>query len=137
MNTKREMTQMEKAIKDRLETGFKNWNGGYECWLEWCNTLYDDQSIYNVYGKRLSLQEYKDLMGKFFQNFDIELGEFHNMIIEDDWCAIRYDVHSIDKKTGERTTQESMEFVKFKQLPAPYGVKVVEGWATSTKPFHE
>jgi len=33
----REMTPMEKAIKDRLETGFKNWNGGYDCWLVWCN----------------------------------------------------------------------------------------------------
>ena len=34
----RVMTAMEIAIKDRLETGFRNWNGGYESWLEWCNT---------------------------------------------------------------------------------------------------
>ena len=30
------MTKQEKeaAIRDRLVTGFKNWNGGYEGWLE-------------------------------------------------------------------------------------------------------
>ena len=131
------LTPMEAAIKDRLENGFKNWNGGYECWLKWCNTLYDEQSIYNVYGQRLTLKEYQDLMGKFFENYDIELGEFHNMIIEGDWCAIRYNVINIEKKTGKRLPCESFEFVKFKQLPEPLGVKVVEGWATSTAPLHE
>ena len=135
MNRK-EMTAMEIAIKDRLENGFRNWNGGYESWLKWCNTLYDDQSIYNVYGKRLTLQEYKEMMGDFLGKYDIQLGKFHNMIIQDEWCAIRYDVIHIDKKTGEETTLESMEFVKFKQLPEPYGVKVVEGWATSTNQIH-
>jgi hypothetical protein len=134
--SKKEMTAIEIAIKDRLENGFRNWNGGYESWLKWCNTLYDDQSIYNVYGKRLTLQEYKDMMGDFLGKYDIQLGKFHNMIIQDEWCAIRYDVIHIDKKTGEETTLESMEFVKFKQLPEPYGVKVVEGWATSTNQIH-
>ena len=33
--------KIEQAIKDRLENGFKNWNGGYDGWLEWCNTLYE------------------------------------------------------------------------------------------------
>ena len=133
----RVMTAMEIAIKDRLETGFKNWNGGYESWLEWCNTLYDDQSMYNVYGKRLTLQEYKEMMGVFLAKYDIQLGKFHNMIIQDEWCAIRYDVVHIDKQTGEKTSLESMEFVKFKLLPEPLGIKVVEGWATSTSPIHE
>ena len=132
--TELEMTQMEAAIKDRLVTGFKNWNGGYECWLEWCNTLYDDQSIYNVYGHRLTLKQYQDMMGDLFKKQDIELGQFHNMIIQGEWCAIRYDVHTIDKATGKRNTQESMEFVKFKKTPT--GVKVDEGWATSTAPLH-
>jgi hypothetical protein len=131
---KKELTELEAAIKDRLETGFRNWNGGYECWLEWCNTLYDEKSMYNVFGKRLTLKEYQDLMGKFFENFDIELGKFHNMIIEDNWCAIRYDVRHINKKTGERETLESMEFVRFKQIPR--GVVVDEGWACSTSPLH-
>ena len=134
--SKKEMTAMEIAIKDRLENGFRNWNGGYESWLKWCNTLYDDQSIYNVYGKRLTLQEYKDMMGEFLGKSEIQLGKFHNMIIQDEWCAIRYDVIHIDKITGVKTTLESMEFVKFKQLPEPLGVKVVEGWATSTSHIH-
>ena len=44
------MTKQEKeaAIRDRLVTGFKNWNGGYEGWLEWCNTLYEEDAYYNV-----------------------------------------------------------------------------------------
>ena len=132
----KEMTQMEKAIKDRLETGFKNWNGGYNAWLKWCNTLYDEESVYNVYGKRLTLREYKDMMGVFLAKYDIRLGKFHNMIIEGEWCAIRYDVIHTDRETGEKATLESMEFVKFKLLPEPSGVKVVEGWATSTSPIH-
>ncbi len=108
-------TEMEIAIKDRLENGFKNWNGGYESWLEWCNTLYDDDSKYNVYGHHLSLQQYKDMMGGLFEKQDIFLGQFHNMIIQDNWCAIRYDVWTIDKSTGRKETQESMEFVRFKE----------------------
>ncbi|MBS7527829.1 nuclear transport factor 2 family protein [Fusibacter paucivorans] len=126
--------KMEEAIKDRLETGFKNWNGGYESWLVWCNTLYDDASMYNVYGHRLTLKQYQDMMGDLFAKQDIFLGKFHNMIIQDDWCAIRYDVETVDKATGKRETQESMEFVHFKETPT--GVKVDEGWATSTSPLH-
>lgn len=129
--------KMEEAIKNRLETGFKNWNGGYDCWLEWCKTLYEPDAHYNVYGKRLTLQEYKGLMGKFFENYDIKMGEFHNMIIKDDWCAIRYTVYNVNKNTGEEVEQESMEFVHFKDNPDPIGVRVIEGWATSTAPLSD
>ena len=38
----------EEAIRDRLETGFRNWNGGYDGWLEWCNTLYEPDASYNI-----------------------------------------------------------------------------------------
>lgn len=30
--------------------GFKNWNSGYKSWLEWCETLYEPDAHYNVYG---------------------------------------------------------------------------------------
>ena len=53
----------------------------------------------------------------------MELGQFDNMIIRDDWCAIRY--------TGEEFIQNTMEFVKFKMNPDPIGARVVEGWALS------
>ena len=39
--------------------------------------------------KRLTLQEYKDMMGQFFRAFDIELGEFYNMLVQDDCCVCR------------------------------------------------
>ena len=31
---------IERRIEERLFNGFNNWNGGYDGWLEWCNTLY-------------------------------------------------------------------------------------------------
>ena len=104
VNIKREPkcnTPMEEAIKDRLLNGFANWNGGYDAWLEWCNTLYEPDAHYNVYGKRLTLQEYKDMMGLLFKKYTMELGDFENMIIEDDWCAIRYGVTIKELKTGK------------------------------------
>ncbi len=116
-------------------TGFKNWNNGYESWLDWCNTLYEPDAHYNVYGKRLTLQQYKDMMGQFFSVFDIELGEFHNMLVQDDWCAIRYTVFFINKKTGERHENQTMEFVHFKENGQPIGARVIEGWALSDKPL--
>ena len=131
------MTKQEKeaAIRDRLVTGFKNWNGGYEGWLEWCNTLYEEDAYYNVYGQRLTLQQNKDLMGKMLEHYTMELGEIHNMIIEDDWCAIRYVVNIKNLDTGEVRTNMTMEFVNFKENPEPIGMRVVEGWANSSNPL--
>jgi hypothetical protein len=125
--------QLEEVIKNRLETGFKNWNGGYDGWLEWCNTLYEPDAHYNVYGQRWTLQEYKDAMKKLFQAFDMQLGEVQNMIIKDDWCAIRYNVIVTNLKTGEKINQQTMEFVHFKDNPEPIGARVIEGWAFSDK----
>jgi hypothetical protein len=125
----------QEQIRDRLRTGFNNWNGGYEKWLEWCDTLYEPDAHYNVYSQRLTLQQYKDMMGQFFGAFDVELGDFHNMLVQDDWCAIRYNVHIVNKRTGERIEQEIMEFVNFKENPAPIGARVIEGWALSDKPL--
>lgn len=110
-------SKMEDAIRNRLVNGFKNWNGGYDEWLEWCNTLYEPDAHYNVYGKRLTLQEYKDMMGQLFQHYTIELGKFENMIIKDDWCAIRYVVKIKNLHTGEEVLQHTMEFVNFKENP--------------------
>ena len=97
--------------------------------------LYEPDAHYNVYSDRLTLQQYKDMMGQLFQAYDIELGEFHNMIVENEWGAIRYVVYIIDKRTGERIKQNTMEFVKFKENPEPIGVRVIEGWALSDKPL--
>ena len=51
---------IEKAIQDRLFNGFKNWNGGYDGWLKWCETLYEPDAYYNIPGPkgqiRLTLQ---------------------------------------------------------------------------------
>lgn len=125
----------QEEIRDRLRTGFKNWNGGYEKWLDWCNTLYEPDAHYNVYGNRLTLQQYKDMMGQLFSVYDIELGDFHNMIVEDDWCAIRYSVYFIDKKTDEKHENQTMEIINFKDNPEPIGARVIEGWALSDKPL--
>ena len=74
-------------------------------------------------------------MGQLFQHFTMELGDFDNMIIKDNWCAIRYTVKIKNLHTGEETLQHTMEFVKFKENPEPIGVRVVEGWALSDAPL--
>lgn len=117
----------EEAIRDRLQNGFKNWNGGYDAWLKWCNTLYEPDAHYNVYGPKWTLQQYKDAMGKLFEVFDMELGESYNMLIVGDWAAIRYKVRITNKTTGEKINQMTMEFVNFKDNPDPIGARVIEG----------
>ena len=67
--------------------------------------------------------------------FDVELGDFYNMLVEDDWCAIRYNVVVTNKQTGERFEQMTMEFVKFKDNPEPIGARVIEGFALSDLPL--
>lgn len=126
---------LQDRIKDRLQNGFKNWNGGYDAWLEWCNTLYEPDAHYNVYGQRWTLQQYEGAMKKLFEIYDMELGEFYNMLVVDDWCAIRYKVHITNKKTGEKIEQMTMEFVHFKDNPDPDGARVIEGWALSDTPI--
>ena len=126
---------LEDAIRDRLESGFKNWNGGYDGWLEWCNTLYEPNACYNVYGQHLTLEQYKGMMGQLFQHYTMELGAFDNMIINGNWCAIRYTVKIKNLDTGEEVLQNTMEFVNFKENPEPIGVRVVEGWALSDSPL--
>jgi len=124
-------TNFEEGIRGRFKNGFKNWNQGYEAWLDWCNTLYEPDAYYNVYGKRLTLQQYKDMMGQLFQVQDIQLGELDNILVEGDWGAIRYTVFVTNKKTGEKSELKTMEFVHFKDNPEPVGARVIEGWAIS------
>lgn len=123
------------AIRDRLENGFANWNGGYDGWLKWCNTLYEPDAHYNVYGQRLTLEQYKEMMGKLFEHYTMALGAFDNMLIQDDWAAIRYTVKVKNLDSGEEFLQNTMEFVHFKENPAPIGVRVIEGWALADSPL--
>lgn len=125
----------QEQIKDRLTNGFGNWNDGYDAWLKWCDTLYEPDAHYNVYGKRLTLQQYKDMMKMLFGHFTMELGDFDNMLIVDDWCAIRYTVYINSLDTGERIEQKTMEFVYFKDNGGDIGARVIEGWALSDKPL--
>lgn len=75
-------------------------------------------------------------MGEFFKVYEIELGNFYNMLVEDNWCGIRYSVQIKDKRTGEKFQQMSFEFVQFKNNPEPIGARVVEGWAVSDHPLN-
>lgn len=124
-------TNFEEEIRARFHQGFGNWNKGYAAWLKWCDTLYEPDAYYNVYGKRLTLQEYKDLMGKFFSVNDIRLGDLDNVLVEGDWGSIRYKVYVTNKKTGAKSELNTMEFVHFKSNPEPVGARVIEGWAIS------
>ncbi len=125
----------EEAIRARFQQGFDQWNKGYEAWLKWCNTLYELDAHYNVYSKRLTLQQYKDMMGQLFSVYDIQLGQLDNVLVEGDWGAIRYSVYVTNKKTNEKSELKTMEFVHFKNNPEPIGARVIEGWAISDNPL--
>lgn len=59
-----------------MKNGFGNWNNGYEAWIEWYDILYEPNAHYNVYGKKLTLQEYKDMMKMLFGHFTMEFVRF-------------------------------------------------------------
>ncbi len=133
----KQASNMEEAIRERLQDGFRIWNEGYDSWLEWCNTLYDEDSHYNIpfngSQRRCTMDEYKSMMGQLFQHFTMEVGVngFDNMIIKDNWAAIRYTVKVKNLDTGAEILQHTMEFVKFKDTGDERGVRVDEGWALS------
>ena len=121
-------TELGKSIENRLLTGFENWNRGYDAWKAWGDILYTPNSIYNVHGARMTLREYQDTMDVLLKQTDIRMGDFHNMLITDDWTAIYYDTENIDPSTGESSPARVMEFVQFKDYGEELGTRVVEGW---------
>jgi hypothetical protein len=114
---------IEKNIQNRLLTGFENWNRGFKTWKEWGNILYIPESIYNVHGARLSLASYQAAMDVSLQQATILMGDFHNMLITDKYCAIHYDFTTNGKKS------KVMEFVQFEET-AEHGTYVKEGWGS-------
>ena len=57
---------------------------------------------------------------------NILMGDFHNMLINNDFCAIYYDIVTI---SGEKRNNGTvMEFVKFNDYGEKLGTRVVEGW---------
>ena len=75
------------------------------------------------------------MMKMLFGHFTMELGDFDNMLIQDDWAAIRYTVYITNLDTGEEIEQKTMEFVHFKNNGGDIGARVIEGWALSDKPL--
>lgn len=119
-------TDMGKKIENRLLSGFENWNRGYEAWKAWGDILYTKDSIYNVHGVRMTLPEYQTSMNATLKQINIQMGNFNNMIICDDWAAIFYDISTTVK--GQTTPGNVMEFVHFKDYGTGLGVRVEEGW---------
>lgn len=129
----------EAAIRDRFQTGFNNWNQGYKAWLEWCDELYDENAYYNVYGHRMTLDEYKRMMGALFEQFEIMLGgtgddagAIQTVMVDPKtgMGSIQYAVSFKRKTEDEWVTLNTMEFVQFRP-DADFGARVVEGWAIS------
>ena len=83
---------IEKNIQNRLLTGFANWNRGFEARKAWGNILYTKDSIYNVHGARLTLEHYQEDMYETLGKMSIGMGNFNNMLIVGNYCAIYYDI---------------------------------------------
>jgi len=128
-------SNMEQAIRDKLLMLFQNWNSGYDGWLKGCATIYEpDASYYISLGcgqQRLTLQQYQDMMGKLSRAFTLELGNFDNMIIRDDWCAVRYTAKIKKLASSEEFRQCTMEFIRFRDNGGDIGVRIAEVWALS------
>ncbi len=123
-------TEMEKNIQNRLLTGFANWNQGFETWKAWGDILYVPESLYNLYDIHLTLKEYQTSQMVGLAKTDMQLGDFQNMLICDDWTAIRYSCKHIDRETGAETDTNVMEFVRFKDFGESLGTRVDEGFAS-------
>ena len=115
---------IEKNIQNRLLTGFENWNRGFNTWKAWGNILYIPESIYNVHGARLSLASYQNAMDVSLQRATILMGDFHNMLIVNNFCGIHYDF------TADGRKSKVMEFVQFAQTDE-HGTYVNEGWGST------
>lgn len=129
-------SNLSKKIQNRMLNGFNRWNMGYDAWEHWGEVLYHKDSIYNVHGVRLTLPEYQKSMDAALKSMDIKMGNFNNMILSDDWMAIRYDTVNIDSKTGKSTPGTTMEFAKFGDYDE-LGAKVDEGWGRVKGPDYE
>ncbi|MCR5732141.1 MAG: hypothetical protein K6G51_04310 [Sphaerochaetaceae bacterium] len=123
-------TELSEKIQNRMLNGFNRWNMGYEAWEHWGEVLYHKDSIYNVNGVRMTLDEYQKAMDVSLKSINIQMGNFNNMILVDDWMAIQYDIINIDRKTGAATLGTTMEFARFGDYGI-LGAKVDEGWGGS------
>ena len=112
-------TDIEKKVLNRLLTGFENWNRGFEAWKAWGNILYTEDSIYNVHGARLTLAHYQAAMNIALKQTDIKMGDFHNIVINDNWTGIRYDFYT--KVGDEYKLGMVTEFVNFKDYGGELG----------------
>ena len=120
---------IEEKIQNRLLTGFENWNRGFKVWKAWGNILYTKDSIYNVHGARLSLTHYQEAMDVSLKQQTILMGDFHNMLISDNYTAIHYDFITVTN--GVRKVGKVMEFVQFADYGENLGTRVVEGWGST------
>ena len=129
-NSTKVLPGLEEHIQNRLLTGFENWNRGFKAWKAWGNILYTKDSIYNVHGARLTLEHYQVAMDQSLKQMKIFMGDFHNMLISDQYCGIHYDF--ITERDGRRKVGKVMEFVKFHELGTDEkpDTRVEEGWGS-------
>ena len=120
-------TPEEKGIQNRMLNGFNCWNEGFAAWKNWGDVLYSPESIYNVNGVWMTLEEYQQAMNVTLGATDIQMGDFDNMIICGNWTAIRYQTTHRNRQTGEVKPIPVTEFVRFKDF-GEKGMKVDEGW---------
>ena len=72
----------------------------------------------------MTLAQYQKSMDVTLKRYKIELGQFHNMVINGDYTAIYYDQYQGE----QRTPGTVMEFVRFKDYGEELGTRVVVGW---------
>lgn len=127
--------RFRESIRSRIQEGFTCLNRNYQAWLAWHDTMYDPNAHCNLYDQRFSLQQYKDIVGRFFLDFDIVLGDFTSLLVQNDWCAFRYTVNVTNRKTRIETKQNMMEFIHFGKDCQAADSRIIESWVFSDKPI--
>lgn len=123
------------SVYDRIQKGLRSRFENYGAWLAWFDSLFAPEAFCNINDQKLTLSKTKRIIGKFIDVFDTKLGTLGSMLVQDDWCSIRYVVYITNKETGERTEQKTMEFFRLKDNPQPIGTRIIEEWVFSITPL--
>jgi len=93
---------------------FENYNEGYAVWGTWADQFYAKDLNYNTKKESLTLEGLKKNTKEDFEKTKTTKLYFDSMLIRDDWAAIHYRVVEENLSTGEKTPDDRMEFLHFR-----------------------
>lgn len=106
--------EQKEKMKEALLQDFENYNKGYAAWSTWADQFYAKDLNYNTKRESLNLETLKKSTKENFGKIRTTKLYFDSMLIRDDWAAIHCRVVEEDLSTGEKTPDDRMEFLHFR-----------------------